>query len=251
MEDYYTVRQMQYILKVDRITIYRMLNDNRLKGIKIGQQWRFPHSEIERILGGGENQYPVIQSSPSIATDSSFPTHCIQTIQNLYTEISRIGAVVVDMNGNTLTTFSRPCKFCSIMMSSPSGRAACQSCWKDTAERAVQQNHFTCHAGLQYLAAPIYDRGAPIGALITGQFYWQPPDRYEESDRVQRLAVQHHIDGSLLQGAALEIQTIPADKHSQVEGWPRNTVDAMHSILNERSGFLTRLQQIADLTQIS
>jgi excisionase family DNA binding protein len=251
MEEFYTVRQVQDILKVDRITIYRMLNDGRLKGIKIGQQWRFPHSEIERIVSGDSAAGAVYNSPAASLTDVGFPTHCIQTIQNLYSEISRIGALVVDMEGHPLTSFSQPCRYCTLMLSSAAGREACQACWKESAEVSVRQTHFTCHAGLQYLAVPIYDRGTQIGALLTGQFYWQPPDRYEEAERVQKLAATHHIDPDELQSAALEVQIIPNEKHAQVESWPRHAVDAMHSILNERSGFIQRLQQIADLTQIS
>jgi excisionase family DNA binding protein len=250
MTDLYTVRQVQQILKVDRITIYRMLNDGRLKGIKFGQQWRFPHTEIDRLLGVTDLPEETQSDSAITLADNTFPTHCIQTIQNLFTDISRIGAVVVDMNGRNLTTFSRPCSFCSLMMSSPSGRTACQANWRDAAEKSPEMNHFTCHAGLQYLAAPIYDRGTQIGALITGQVYWQIPDRYEESERVQRLARLHHIDPVQLQNAALEVQVIPLEKQAQVENWPKSTVEAMHSILNERSGFLNRLQQIANLTQL-
>lgn len=250
MTDLYTVRQVQQILKVDRITIYRMLNDGRLKGIKIGQQWRFPHTEIDRLLGVPESTEPIPESEPGLI-DNTFPTHCIQTIQNLFADISRIGAVVVDLNGDNLTTFSRPCAFCSLMMTSPSGRAACKACWKDTAENAPSTSSFTCHAGLNYLAAPIYDRGNQIGALITGQFYWQAPDRYEETERVQQLARTHHIDPAQLQNAALEIQVLPVEKHAQIENWPKSTVEAMHSILNERSGFLDRLKQIANLTQLA
>jgi excisionase family DNA binding protein len=250
MTDLYTVRQVQQIFKVDRITIYRMLGDGRLKGIKIGQQWRFPHTEIDRLLGLPEATTETVAETDSSLTDSNFPTHCIQTIQNLFSDISRIGAVVVDMNGDNLTTFSRPCKFCSVMMTSPSGRSDCRACWKESAENSPQRGSFTCHAGLQYLAAPIFDRGNQIGALITGQFYLQTPDRYEESERVQRLARMHHINPEQLQNAVLEIQVIPVDKHIQVENWPKSTVDAMHSILNERSGFLNRLQQIANLTQL-
>ena len=51
VNDLLTSRQVQEILKVDRITVYRMLNDGRLKGVKIGQQWRFHNSEVERLLG--------------------------------------------------------------------------------------------------------------------------------------------------------------------------------------------------------
>ena len=40
MENYLTTKQVQDLFKVDRITIYRMLQDGRLKGVKIGNQWR-------------------------------------------------------------------------------------------------------------------------------------------------------------------------------------------------------------------
>ncbi len=49
MEDLLTTREVQELLKVDRITIYRMLQDGRLHGMKIGQQWRFP-KRVERLL---------------------------------------------------------------------------------------------------------------------------------------------------------------------------------------------------------
>jgi excisionase family DNA binding protein len=251
MEEFYTVRQVQDILKVDRITIYRMLNDGRLKGIKIGQQWRFPQSEIKRMVSGDLLSAPINTSPTNNLTEAGFPTHCIQTIQNLYSEISRISALVLDMEGNPLTSFSQPCRYCTLLLSSATGREACRVCWKESAELSVRQTHFTCHAGLQYLAVPIYDRGRQIGALLTGQFYWQSPDRYEESERVQKLAATHHIDPDELQSAVLDVQIIPNERHAQVESWPRHAVDAMHSILNERSGFMQRLQQIADLTQVS
>lgn len=250
MEDFYTVRQIQEILKVDRITIYRMLSDGRLKGIKIGQQWRFPRSEIERFLGGDVPTADLSSTTTLTSGDTSFPTHCIQTIQDLYAEISQTGAMVVDLSGNPLTIFSRPNKFCSLIMTSSSGQKACQTCWAESANRCGHETHFTCHAGLQYLAVPLLDRGAQIGAFLTGQFYWQPPDRYEEADRIRKLAGLHRIDADTLQNAAFEVQVIPSDKRIQVEGWPRHAADSMHSILNERAGFIQRLQQISDLTQV-
>ena len=52
MEDLLTTREVQELLHVDRITVYRMLSDGRLKGVKIGQQWRFPAREVDRLLSG-------------------------------------------------------------------------------------------------------------------------------------------------------------------------------------------------------
>ena len=80
MGDLYTVKQVQDLLKVDRITVYRMLQDGRLKGIKIGHQWRFNASELEHLLGWRHQLimanlnppviYPSIASKPS---RTSFP----------------------------------------------------------------------------------------------------------------------------------------------------------------------------------
>ena len=86
MNDYLTTRQVLDILKVDRITIYRMLQDGRIKGFKIGQQWRFPLQEVERLVGG-----TIPQSEPfQPETSTNFPTHCVQTIQDLFSEVGHI-----------------------------------------------------------------------------------------------------------------------------------------------------------------
>lgn len=248
MEDYYTVRQVQEILKVDRVTIYRMLNDGRLKGIKIGQQWRFPRSQIERVLIGETETDSLPATSQA---DTTFPIHCLQTIQNLYSEISQFGAVVVDLNGLPLTHFSNPSRFCSLVTSSTTGERACRDCWKQAATSCTVEKHFTCPSGLTFVATPIFDRSGQVGALLTGQFYWEQPDQDEEAERIGSLAQQYDLDIETLRNAAREVQVVPEERSAQIESWVQSAVDAMHSILNERSGFIARLQQIADLTQIS
>lgn len=50
MDDLLTTRQLQELLQVDRITIYRMLNDGRLQGFKVGGQWRFSRQAVELWL---------------------------------------------------------------------------------------------------------------------------------------------------------------------------------------------------------
>ena len=45
-----TARQLQELLQVDRITIYRMLSDGRLEGFKVGGQWRFSRQAIQGWL---------------------------------------------------------------------------------------------------------------------------------------------------------------------------------------------------------
>jgi excisionase family DNA binding protein len=245
MSDYYTVKQIQSLLKVDRITIYRMLQDGRLKGIKIGHQWRFAKAEVDRFLGISVPEEEQSEFSPAL------PIHCIQTIQNLFSDISQLSALVVDMQGNALTKISSPCAFCTHIISSPAGREACKESWKIMASECKAKTQvISCHAGLNYSAAPIFDQGKQIGAFITGQYYLLQPDRYEESERVKRLAAMYRIPVDSLTEEILSVPVITVEHRPQVETWPRTAAQAVHSILEERTGFINRLQKIADLTQI-
>ena len=247
MDDILTARQVQNILKVDRITIYRMLQDGRLKGIKVGAQWRFTRQEVERLLGGDASAV----ESPSVDAAPSFPTHCVQTIQDLFSAVSQISALVVDTTGEPLTKPSGPCAFCQLVQQNPGGLEACRASWREIARQALTgRKFFTCHAGLQYMAAPFVDNEKPVGFFLAGEFYWQTPDAGEENGRMQRLAETSHIPLERLQQEKRAILVIDPSLHTRVEGWPYIAARAIQSILQERTHYLTRLQQIATLTQI-
>ena len=86
-----------------------MLQDGRLKGIKIGQQWRFSQGDVERLI---EFNSPD-QSNSIPGPDPTFPTHCVQTIQDLFAEVGQISALVIDMQGLPLTPGQPPDSFLS------------------------------------------------------------------------------------------------------------------------------------------
>ncbi len=247
MNELLTTRQVQGILKVDRITVYRMLQDGRLKGVKIGQQWRFSQSEVDRLLGRRGEEVELFTSGG----ETGFPVHCVQAIQDLFSEVSQIPALVVDMDGRPQTQPSSPCAFCRALLDSPAGADACRASWRGFAEGSRGgSKYFTCHAGFQYVGAPIVDKTGQVGLFLVGQFYWQTPDPREESERIRRLAQASSVPASTLNAAAASIQVIPPEQHGKVESWPFIAARAVNSILRERVGFIERLQQIANLTQI-
>ena len=250
MDTIYTVRQVQEILKVDRITIYRMLQDGRLKGMKIGQQWRFAQTEVQRLLqGDGAIQF---LPSQALQADSGFPTHCVQTIQNLFSEISLLPGFTVGLDGELLTEISKPSNLMLHLLSSLPGREGCHDTWLEMVrESTVRTGVVQSKDGFQYAVAPVFDMDVHIGAFITGQFYPFKPDPYAEAERVERMAKLYHLDASILQEDFRKTPVISAERHPQVETWVRAASHAIESILKERTGFLVRLQQIADLTQIS
>jgi excisionase family DNA binding protein len=247
MEDLLTTRQVLKILKVDRITIYRMIQDGRIKGVKIGQQWRFPRSEVERMVGSSI----VMAELPRPETNSTFPTHCVQTVQDLFSEVGQISALIVDPEGNPLTEVSHPCRFCQIIRQTQGGQQACRASWKEfTRQSAAGSGYFTCHAGMQYISAPILDQDKLVGFFLVGEFYWQTPNPEEENERIQRLASTYSLPLETLQHAAHTVPVITPEQQSRIEAWPNTAARAVQSILSERSIFMERLQQIANLTQI-
>lgn len=250
MNSLYTVRQVQDILKVDRITIYRMLQDGRLKGIKIGQQWRFSPDEVQRFLTG-DNLGPGVSPDSQIA-DNTFPVHCVQAVQNLFSEISLLPGFTVDLNGELLTEISRPSGLMLRILSTIPGREVCHATWKEMVEQSSNSSGvLQSNDGFYFAIAPVFDQDVHIGAFISGQFHAFKPDPYEESDRVERMARKYNLDIAALHEDVRQTPVIPVDRHPQVETWVRAASHAIQSILKERTGFLVRLQQIANLTQIS
>ncbi len=248
MDDYLTSKQLQKLLKVDRITIYRMLNDGRLKGIKIGQQWRFPAREVEALLSG-EIGAPPEQAS---LTSNNFPSHCVRAIQNVLAEIAQVAVLTIDLEGNALTETSHPCAFCKMIQSSATGAKACQESIRKIVYNSQKGQAFiSCHAGLQYTRARVELEGKTIAFLLSGQYYTQQPQSSEQEHRVNHLAAEHKLDAARLAQAARSIPVLSSHTRPLIQSWTNNVVEAINSILRERAGLVDRLQKIAEISSTS
>jgi ligand-binding sensor protein len=225
-----------------------MLNDGRLKGIKIGNQWRFPQSEIDRLMG---EEKEVTEPNNDDETLTDFPSDCVHMVQEIFAGIIGIGAMTITLEGDTLTkpTYSNP--FCKLMLSSPSGRQACQASWRKIALRTTGQPPFQiCHAGLCYQRAIVNLKDQPVAWLVAGQFYINPPDLDQEKERLIQLADKHNIPLSQLTEAATKIPVLKKYQQEQVQEWTPKVANTINSILCERADLMDRLQRIADLSNI-
>ena len=246
MEDLLTTKQVQEYLRVDRITVYRMLQDGRLKGVKIGQQWRFPQSEVERLLSGGccEEQ-PVSGSSRS-----TFPSHCVQSIQDLVADLGQIGALTLDpQQGEPLTEVSNACEVCQLMLASEKGLQACRDSWRQMSA-GRQSGWVTCHAGLEYFRMPVTEEHRTVGLLFAGQVVSETSPDLSPAGWWAELACRYDIDPQqmlLAAGQGLRVTT-PEDRQ-KLEAWAKKTAETVESILQERAGLMDRLQKIAELSQ--
>ncbi len=139
MADLLTTGQVQDLLRVDRTTIYRMVEDGRLGAIRVGKQWRFPKEDLERWLqaqampgGPTPAMRPGAEASPRQAETPAqlanlLPITCAQLIQDAFAEMLGVMLIVTDMQGRPVTEISNPCGFYSAATgNTPAGGPACQ-----------------------------------------------------------------------------------------------------------------------------
>lgn len=148
MDDLLTTKQLQDLLRVDRITIYRMLNDGRLSGFKLGGQWRFPRREIavwlqEQQSGVGWASGPCLPVDGPLPFSQVLPLGCIRAIQVVCAEAMGIALVTTDMNGAPLSGVSNACDFCTLILATERGQIRCSESWRQQPDGQVR----SCHAG--------------------------------------------------------------------------------------------------------
>lgn len=248
MTDYLNARQVQQLLQVDRTTIYRMLQDGRLAGAKIGQQWRFERGKVESLLAG-EAAAP----APSAAASAAIlPLPCVQRLQDVFAEVAQVGAVTTDPDGMPMTAISNACAFCNLILASETGRRDCQASWARLARQSEQRPAFaSCHAGLQYARARIELAGRELGAmLIAGQFYAQPPDAAEEAARIRALAHKHTIEEDALAQAARRLPVLDERMRGQIGNWLEKVAHTFEDIGRERADFVNRFRVIAEMSSL-
>jgi len=250
MDNLLTAKQVQDLLNVDRTTIYRMLKDGRLTGVKVGQHWRFAAREVNDILAGTVRALEPVTELP--VPQNALPLHCMQPVQDVFAEIAEVGAVTTDKGGNALTRVSNSCDFCKLIMGSDTGREACGQSWQRLVAQADAAPEFTtCHAGLQYARARIEVQGELIAILISGQFYIEKPIPEEEERRIQLLAQKYRINEDLLFQASKQISALDERKVSQISGWLERVASTFEQISSERVNLMGRLRQIAEMSVIN
>ena len=244
MERLYTTKQLEEFLKVDRITIYRMLSDKRLNGVKVGGQWRFTQNEIDRLLGDEK-----VAEDAAISSVSDFPTGCMQDIQEMFTGIIGIGAITVTLHGTLLTQPSFSSPFCQMMLSSEKGAEACKRSWLEIISSPNTDFH-TCHAGLCYRRSAIFSNDTPIAWLIAGQFYLNSPDVEKRTKKIGELAEKYEISTKELVDASKGIPVLNDYQKKQVQDWTPKVAENVESLICERSQLINRLKLISELSSL-
>ncbi len=247
MEDLLTTKELQDLLKLDRTTIYRMLKDGRITGIRVGGQWRFSRESISALIATPPSAGEDLTPTPI----EVLPLHCIRPIQQVFAEIAQVGALTAGPGGEPLTEISNSCSFCNLMMQSESGRKACLSSWRSVAQQGEKDPRFvSCHAGLQYARARIDIDGQPVAMVIAGQFYIEPPDQNEAKERIEKLAELHGIAPDALKVAAQNIRVLDERHEQEIGSWLGRVAFTFEQVAHERQELMNRLRNISQISTL-
>ncbi len=244
MNNLLTAKQVIDLLRIDRTTLYRMLRDGRIKGVKVGSQWRFPKNDIDCLL------IPQDGTSGSGSHDI-LPLHCLQPIQEVFSDMIQVSAVTTDMDGVPISKFSNPCSFCELIQSTKKGRLACMHSWKTIQfEQGAEGKFAVCHAGLNYTGANIVMDNKKVAKIIAGQFYEAKQDPEKEKMRIRKLAKNFGIEESKLLKASKNITIIDARIAAFLGKWLQKVAVSFATLGNERRAFMRRLKNIEELSKL-
>jgi excisionase family DNA binding protein len=265
VEELLTVRQVQDLLKIDRLTVYRMLKDGRLTGVKVGHQWRFSSQEIDILLCGSRRRVPgrpnghfasdgkthEIRTASAQRAGAILPLHCIQLIQDVFADVADVPAITTSPDGQPLTEFSHPGPLCDLVLSSRKGRTRCYATWRALAEQDAAGFGFTtCHAGLQYAGALVEVEGEHIAMVVAGPFYTESPDPAERKERITSLAEEYGLDPAQLAEAEAGVTVLDDRRRKQLPGWLESVARTFEHVGRERAELVGRLRTIAAMTNL-
>jgi len=258
VNDLLTTKQLMEILRVDRTTIYRMMNDGRLPSVRVGGQWRFSRQAIDTWLNEQNAPSPVESKSftPSpantLSLDSNIlPISCLQPIQEIFAQTSDVGAVTTDLDGTPIISPSNPCSFCALIQSTEKGSARCQSSWRKLAhQNDLRPRLEKCHAGFTYARGRILVENQFIAMFFVGQFVMGDSASMRAPKHLAQVARDCDVDKKKLDKAAQETRVLEQARAERLLSLLQLVAETYSQIGQERLNLMTRLKKVAEIAGV-
>ncbi|WP_240550138.1 PocR ligand-binding domain-containing protein [Candidatus Roseilinea sp. NK_OTU-006] len=236
-----TTHQVQDLLKVDRTTIYRMVEAGRLPAIRVGKQWRFEADEVERWLHERATLAPLerrLRAPDEPAPDglrALLPLECAQMIQDAFAEALDVMMVTTDMDGQPITQVSHPCGFFIALMQDANAVEHCVGTWKQLAAApAIEPRPSPSEIGLLCARGLIRVGNALKGMVLVGGI---APERWPPSDdRLSELARTFGADEARVKASTKGVYRLDHERLARVLRGVQRVADIFSHIAMIRQG---------------
>lgn len=252
MNELLTTKQVQTTLMIDRTTIYRMLKDGRLHGVKVGSQWRFHATEINAVLDGSAIADDQAHQIKVLHHTEPSSMACVQAVQDVSAETIGVGAIITDYDGLPISTISNSCEFCNLIRSTDSGQQACINSWYALSQQtAVKPEFTTCHAGLQCARAQIAVNDVTTSIAVAGQFYTAMPETAVQQQYIKNLAETHGLSATALTKSIRDVPIFSPAKQETLINWLQKIAATFSIIGQERAEMIKRFQDIINISNVA
>lgn len=188
-DDLLTASDITRLLRIDKSTAYRMAEDGRLPGFKVGRQWRFRADDVAALLG------------TEVATRSSGPIDVPHAVQLAEFMASLYGVMVVitDMDGQPMTDVINANEYFTLLAEHDDVIAACTTEWRRFGEdQEFRPRLQDSHLGFRCARAFIRSGHELVGMVIAGGLAPTHP----AATPAPALAAAHGVDRTDLDRAA-------------------------------------------------
>jgi excisionase family DNA binding protein len=261
-----TTNQVQTLLRVDRTTIYRLVESGRLPAIRVGKQWRFSGPDIERWLqsqavANAPVDMPAEQvprASPassaqyapaSLELHDLLPKECVQLIQDAFADILGVMMVITDMQGNPVTAVSNPCGFYAALTQDPGSIKQCIRSWQELATNlGIAPRFVPSEMGLLCARGLIRVESELKGMLVIGGI---APDIWPPSaEQLACLAETFGLSPADVRANAGAVYRLDRTAQEKALRSVQRIADILSHIAGDRNALYGRLQAIASLTSL-
>ena len=137
----------------------------------------------------------------------------VQAIQDSFAKTVGVSSVIFLPDGDALTRFSNPTKFCSLIRSTKEGRQRCFQSFAEMSRKALELSEpeiMYCFAYGAHFVAPIIIDGERKATMYAGQFR---PEKFspEQLKELEKIAVEIDLDPELLAREAEKARVVGED----------------------------------------
>jgi excisionase family DNA binding protein len=162
-----TARQITELLGIDKSTVYRMADDGRLRGVRVGRQWRFPAVGVEDMLQGAGLGADAGAAAPQ--AHEPLGGHAADLLLDVLAESLGVMMVLTDLDGHPLSAIANPCPSFAARGNDPTLVQACAAEWREMAEDPDFVPRFrTGRLGFQCARAFVRSGDRLVGMVLAG-----------------------------------------------------------------------------------
>lgn len=247
MANLLTTRQVQELLKVDRTTIYRMVESGQLPAVRVGKQWRFARADLDQLLNGAKTPLeatmtsapmpPVRPLSPPAQDEQPLrellPLAAAQMIQDVVADALGVTMVITDMAGHPVTQVSNPCGLYHTLLADEEAVTHCIHEWQRLAGAVTLEPKFSPNdLGLLCARGLIRTGNLLKGMVFVGGI---APDQWPPArEQVKAMATQFKMAPQALAPHIDEVYRLDRRQRERVLSFIQRIADIFSLLLEDR-----------------